>query len=178
MLKKYKGFKIKEVERFSDLFVKRKNISVFFDLKNIYHFYSYNDNGYKICAKNSDFNIGLKDIISQATTELKKLDGFIIVPRISQHSKMKLNTIYWWEKGYDRLNNGEHYKCEVLSSEGYPVESTGLTLKEACENLISELKGIESDYIVFNKFEKLPFKTQERLQGLSDDEFEVEFDKL
>jgi hypothetical protein len=147
MLKKYKGFKITKVDSFMDIFIKRKNISLYVDKDNVFKLYSYNDNGYKVSSKDLDFDVALKDIINQLETKIKTIGKYTVLPRAGNLTleSMKENHIYWWEKGYDRLHNSEHYKCETLCAEAFPVECTGMTLLEALEGVIQDVKSAQAD---------------------------------
>jgi hypothetical protein len=178
MLKKYKGFKITQVYSFSDIFIKRKNISFYIDKDKIFKLYSYSDHGYKVSSQNIDFNEALENIVNQLETKFKTLGEYTVLPRGGDLTleSMKEKHIYWWEKGYDRLHNSEHYKCEVLSSEGFPVESTGTTLLECVECVISEIESTECNIKFQNSVDKL-IAIIEETKNNQDSEYGINLDK-
>ena len=144
-MKKFKGFKVSEVNSFEKIFIKRKHISYYKQDDGLFCLYSYNDHGYKVRVRNQDLNKGLEDIISELTIKLKASGDYSLKKRETSDTEKKRKVIFWWEKGYDRKNNQEHYKCDTIASDGFSVEGIGETLRDAVESLLCSLNDIEVD---------------------------------
>ena len=137
-MKKVLGFKIIPVEQFTNVIIKRKTVC-YFPINEGYRFYSYNDLGFKVCSFNNNIESGIKETVRKAKSKPKHKDWIISKRTADDILKKGDNRIVWWEKGVSVEKNKTHYKCDLITEEGYVYEGVGDTLEDAIEDVFIHL---------------------------------------